>query len=122
MDECNSLPIIVFFIQVVLRMTKMDHDEEVQQAIARMASRGLRALGVARSLPMIGHDDEKIQWQLVGLISLLDPPRPDSAQTIAECRRHGMCHTTKPTVLWLALSSADHSLSLDHTQACKSRW
>lgn len=44
--------------------------------IAERASRGLRSLGVAHST------DGGASWELVGLISLLDPPRPDSAETI----------------------------------------
>lgn len=44
--------------------------------IADRASRGLRSLGVAQSL------DDGATWELVGLLSLLDPPRPDSAETI----------------------------------------
>ena len=56
--------------------------------IAVRASRGLRSLGVARSL------DDGQTWQLVGLISLLDPPRPDSAETIRRAQvgaRLGTC-------------------------------
>lgn len=44
--------------------------------IDERASRGLRSLGVAQST------DGSASWILVGLISLLDPPRPDSADTI----------------------------------------
>ena len=40
------------------------------------AARGLRALGVAKS------GDGGASWQLVGLISLLDPPREDTKRTI----------------------------------------
>jgi len=38
--------------------------------------RGLRALGVARS------DDGGVNWHFMGLISLSDPPRPDTKETI----------------------------------------
>lgn len=56
-----------------------------------MASEGLRALGVARSVPTKGHVEEhEVQWELVGMLSLLDPPRPDSGQTITECNHHGL--------------------------------
>ncbi|KAK9806555.1 hypothetical protein WJX73_000387 [Symbiochloris irregularis] len=44
--------------------------------INERATRGLRSLGVAKS------QDGGSTWQLVGLISLLDPPREDSAETI----------------------------------------
>ncbi|KAI1320687.1 hypothetical protein EDD11_010221 [Mortierella claussenii] len=55
------------------------------KAYSAMARRGLRALGVARTVA--GTQD---QWQLVGLISLLDPPREDSAETIERCQRMGI--------------------------------
>ncbi|KAF9926762.1 hypothetical protein BGZ65_007149 [Modicella reniformis] len=49
-----------------------------------MAQRGLRALGVARTVA--GTE----QWILVGLTAMLDPPRPDSAETIERCHRMGI--------------------------------
>jgi H+-transporting ATPase len=52
--------------------------------IAQRASRGLRSLGVAISA------DEGASWHLAGLISLLDPPREDSARTIAEANKMGV--------------------------------
>ncbi|KAF9357350.1 hypothetical protein BGX26_003898 [Mortierella sp. AD094] len=60
------------------------HDPAVKAYIS-MAKRGLRALGVARTIA--GTRD---QWQLVGLISLLDPPREDSAETIVRCQKMGI--------------------------------
>ncbi|KAI9294259.1 H(+)-ATPase [Neoconidiobolus thromboides FSU 785] len=60
------------------------HDEGVR-AVNDLASRGLRALGVARTFP--GKPDE---WHLVGMISLLDPPRPDSADTVEKCHHYGV--------------------------------
>jgi H+-transporting ATPase len=49
------------------------------------AARGLRALGVARTI-----DAEMTKFELIGLISLLDPPRPDSGETIMECEKMGI--------------------------------
>jgi H+-transporting ATPase len=51
--------------------------------VADLASRGYRALGVARS------DDGKT-WQLVGLVTMQDPPRPDAKATIAETEKLGL--------------------------------
>ncbi|KAI9002150.1 plasma-membrane proton-efflux P-type ATPase [Hyaloraphidium curvatum] len=53
-------------------------------AVDALAARGLRALAVARS------DDGGKSYQLLGLISLLDPPREDSGQTIKECQNLGV--------------------------------
>ena len=54
-----------------------------QARSADLASHGYRALGVARS------DDGK-SWQLLGLISLNDPPRPDAKATIAQTEQLGL--------------------------------
>ncbi|KAJ9082106.1 hypothetical protein DSO57_1007440 [Entomophthora muscae] len=60
------------------------HNDAIH-AVNDLAGRGLRALGVARTYP--GKPDE---WHLVGMISLLDPPRPDSAETVAKCQDYGV--------------------------------
>ncbi|CEJ00041.1 Putative Plasma-membrane proton-efflux P-type ATPase [Rhizopus microsporus] len=60
-------------------------DNEAVHAVNSLARRGLRALGVAKTVS--GSDDK---FELVGMISLLDPPRPDSLQTIAECNALGV--------------------------------
>ncbi|EIE22120.1 P-type ATPase [Coccomyxa subellipsoidea C-169] len=56
----------------------------VDRYMAERASRGLRALGVATSA------DGGSSWQLVGLISLLDPPREDTKRTIELARQLGI--------------------------------
>ncbi|KAJ1930624.1 hypothetical protein IWQ60_000132 [Tieghemiomyces parasiticus] len=60
-------------------------DDDAVRAVNALAKRGLRALGVARTFP--GDLD---RWELVGMISLLDPPRPDSADTIRRCAELGV--------------------------------
>jgi H+-transporting ATPase len=59
--------------------------EEADRAVVDLARRGLRALGVAKTV-----DAEMTKFELVGLISLLDPPREDSAKTIKECEELGV--------------------------------
>ncbi|RUS14058.1 H+ ATPase [Endogone sp. FLAS-F59071] len=60
-------------------------DDDAVRAVNALARRGLRALGVARTVP--GNQEK---YELVGMISLLDPPRPDSGDTIRECNRLGV--------------------------------
>lgn len=64
------------------------HDPNAKRAaldyIDQRASRGLRSICVANS-----HDDGE-SWVLVGLISLLDPPREDSAATIKKAQALGV--------------------------------
>lgn len=51
--------------------------------VDKLAQSGTRALGVARS------DDGKT-WTLMGLLPMLDPPRPDAAATIARAKELGV--------------------------------
>ncbi|KAI9331270.1 plasma-membrane proton-efflux P-type ATPase [Pilaira anomala] len=59
--------------------------DEAVNAVNNLARRGLRALGVAKTLP-----GDLNTFELVGMISLLDPPRPDSAETIRDCNILGV--------------------------------
>eukprot|EP00898_Chlorokybus_atmophyticus_P001625 jgi/Chlat1/2463/Chrsp171S02344 len=58
--------------------------EAVEKYMDERASRGLRSLGVMES------GDEGKSWSLVGCISLLDPPRDDSAATIRLAQELGI--------------------------------
>ncbi len=52
--------------------------------VSELASHGTRALGVSRS------EDGGKTWTLLGLLALLDPPRPDAKATIAEAKKLGL--------------------------------
>ena len=54
-----------------------------QATVAELAGKGYRALGVGQS------DDGKT-WSIVGLISLMDPPRPDAKATIDAAEALGL--------------------------------
>ncbi len=72
--------------QVIVNMSDMS-DEQKSKAdgvVKELASRGYRALGVAKSA-----DDGKT-WKFAGIIPLFDPPRDDSAETIRQAREHGL--------------------------------
>ncbi len=51
--------------------------------VARFAERGFRSLAVART-------DDEGTWRLLGVLPLSDPPRPDSAATVAAARDLGV--------------------------------
>jgi H+-transporting ATPase len=55
----------------------------VREAIDGFAARGFRSLGVARA-------DGPGAWRMLGVLPLFDPPREDSAETIAEARGLGL--------------------------------
>jgi H+-transporting ATPase len=71
--------------QVIVALAKIDDATNARytKTVADLASRGYRALGVAQSA------DGKA-WELVGLISLQDPPRPDAKATIAQTEKLGL--------------------------------
>ncbi len=71
-------------MQIVAQLLEEAEARQTQDYIDEQASCGLRALAVANST------DEGKTWSLVGLISLLDPPREDSAETIKEAQSLGV--------------------------------
>jgi H+-transporting ATPase len=71
--------------QVILALAA-DADQvhtQVEDAVSEFARRGFRSLGVART-------DDQGQWQFLGVIPLLDPPREDSKTTIQTTRDMGV--------------------------------
>ncbi|CAI8506009.1 unnamed protein product [Hanseniaspora opuntiae] len=73
----------------VLKTVEEDHalSEEIREnyenKVAELASRGFRALGVARKI-------EDQQWEILGVMPCMDPPRDDTAHTVGEARRLGL--------------------------------
>lgn len=56
--------------------------EKAQDDVLAYAKKGYRTLGVARKVAG--------QWSFLGILTLFDPPRVDSAETIAEAGKHGI--------------------------------
>ena len=71
--------------QVILDLCHLDNETagRADRAINDMAVRGYRTLGVAESRPGGG-------WEFLGIVSLFDPPRDDSAETILQAKKHGL--------------------------------
>ncbi|CEP02089.1 unnamed protein product (mitochondrion) [Plasmodiophora brassicae] len=55
----------------------------VENAVLDLAARGVRSLAVARTEP-------DGQWAIMGILSFLDPPRPDSKATIKKANEYGV--------------------------------
>ncbi len=72
--------------QVIMKMANLSGDdlEWAQQIVSRFAQQGYRALGVARK------EKDQDNWTFLGLISLFDPPREDSAETIRRAKAYGI--------------------------------
>eukprot|EP00899_Mesostigma_viride_P013728 jgi/Mesvir1/22356/Mv17859-RA.1 len=74
--------------QVVLKLV---HNREeigaaVEEEVMAFAARGVRSLAVGRTVP--GEQGEGDKWQLLGILTFLDPPRPDSAETLRRARAY----------------------------------
>jgi H+-transporting ATPase len=69
--------------QVIIALC--NNHREATKKVEKFASQGLRALGVAKTV-----DPEMKKFEMIGLISLIDPPRVDSAHTIKECMKLGI--------------------------------
>jgi len=57
--------------------------EDVESKVDELGRNGFRALGVARK-------EGGGKWRYLGLLSLLDPPRKDSADVVKAAKRHGI--------------------------------
>ena len=80
--------------QVITALVK---DKEVKERAAEIvdefAGRGYRTLGVARTKPGKANgnfDATTAEWEFLGLLSLYDPPRDDTAATIASAQALGI--------------------------------
>ncbi|SME96611.1 H+-transporting ATPase [Tistlia consotensis] len=75
--------------QVILELAKpgVVVEAQVRAATDGLAARGFRTLGVARAE---GPGGEGGAWRFLGLLPLFDPPREDSAETIATARGMGL--------------------------------
>ena len=71
--------------QVILSLVSKNKDIEksMNENIDSFASKGYRALGVAKT-------NSKDKWEYVGLVALYDPPREDSKETIKNAQDLGV--------------------------------
>ncbi|HFE39314.1 MAG TPA: plasma-membrane proton-efflux P-type ATPase, partial [Gammaproteobacteria bacterium] len=72
--------------QVIMQLCNLKEEESqrARDVVDNFAMQGYRALGVARKK---AHEED---WQFLGILSLFDPPREDSADTIANTKAFGV--------------------------------
>ena len=72
--------------QVILAMANPEPAtaQRVRDAVAALAAKGYRTLGVARQ------EAAEAGWDFLGLLPLYDPPREDAAVTIEQARKMGL--------------------------------
>lgn len=69
---------------VILQLCRnKEVEKKVELDVHALGERGIRCLAVART-------DDNGQWRMLGLLTFLDPPRPDTKQTIADARKFGI--------------------------------
>ena len=73
--------------QVVESLCKVNREagKMITAAVESLSEKGYRTLGVAKS-----QNNQLDNLQFVGLLPLVDPPRPDSKETIGELKRLGV--------------------------------
>ena len=81
--------------EAVVDLCHMDaaNAARVLAQVEAMAARGLRVLGVARGRwqgETPPHSQHDFDFQFLGLLGFVDPPRPDVPAAIAECRAAGI--------------------------------
>ena len=71
--------------QTIISLAKPNNDvaSQIDAAVNGFAARGFRSLGVART-------DNNGRWRCLGVLPLFDPPRDDSAATIATAEQMGI--------------------------------
>lgn len=83
--ENNAFSVTKGATQVILELCKLNKDErkKVDEQVEKFASQGYKTLGVAKS-------ENKDDWKFLGIITLFDPPREDSANTIIKAKENGI--------------------------------
>lgn len=71
-------------IMKLLPDTSGDIRERIEADVSRLGAMGIRSLAVAKTKP---NTDE---WIMIGLLTFLDPPRPDTKQTIKDANAYGV--------------------------------
>merc|ERR1711972_476023 len=57
--------------------------KKIEGDVTALGKRGIRAIAVAKT-------DEKDVWRMMGLLTFLDPPRPDTKETVRLSRSNGV--------------------------------
>jgi H+-transporting ATPase len=72
--------------QIISKLVNDDMiSQRVDAEVHNLGSRGIRALAVARTI-----DDQMTKWTMLGVLTFLDPPRPDTKATVDAALEKGV--------------------------------
>merc|ERR1719265_1611577 len=81
--------------QVLLKLVKKSGGcddalaKKIEHDVTELGKRGIRAIAVAKTVSLgATSDDDK--WRMMGLLTFLDPPRPDTKRTVQLSRENGV--------------------------------
>jgi len=63
--------------------------KKVEKDVTELGKRGIRAIAVAKT-KSLGADKSGDVWQMMGLLTFLDPPRPDTKETVRLAKVNGV--------------------------------
>lgn len=70
----------------LLNASDIETREKVEKAVTHFGEMGIRCMAIAKKDLMDGKDE----WKMMGLLTFLDPPRPDTKQTILDANKYGV--------------------------------
>ena len=82
--------------QVILKLINNKYVcDLVEKDVQNLGERGVRSLAIARTYEVSSHTPggpsvTTTEWVMMGLLTFLDPPRPDTLQTLDEAQRYGV--------------------------------
>jgi H+-transporting ATPase len=71
---------------IIMKLLPSENDnvrDAIEKDVVSLGARGIRSLAVART-------NADGVWEMMGLLTFLDPPRPDTKQTIMEAQEYGV--------------------------------
>jgi len=83
-------------------------EKQIEHDVTELGKRGIRAIAVAKTTS-IGATDKDDVWQMMGLLTFLDPPRPDTKETVRLAKENGVA---------VKMITGDHLLIAKETSRC----
>lgn len=89
-------------IMNLLNASDIETKEKVEADVAHFGEMGIRCMAIAKK----DLKDGKDEWKMMGLLTFLDPPRPDTKQTILDANKYGTSDVEVDR--WNCLQTSSH--------------